>query len=66
MFFYQKAGFLPDLLFPTFGHLGRLFHSKTKEAYGACGQISAGQGWALWYLRPKVHMFEHVLLRDCN
>lgn len=41
-------------------------YSKTKEAYGACGQISAGQGWALWYLRPKVHMFEHVLPRDCN
>ena len=33
-----------------------------EEAYGCCSVLSANNGWALYYVRPKIHMFCHVLL----
>lgn len=35
--------------------------SQTQEAFGALARLSADQGWRLWYLRPKVHMFQHIV-----
>ena len=31
-----------------------------QEAFGCCSAISAQNGWALYYVRPKIHMFCHL------
>ena len=42
------------------------FCLSAQEAYGACSQLAASKNWALWYLRPKIHMFQHVLPLRCT
>ena len=34
---------------------------SAQEAFGSCSAISAQNGWALYYVRPKIHMFCHLL-----
>ena len=43
-----------------------LFPGVAEEAYGASSQISSQKKWALWYLRPKIHMFQHLLFLGCT
>ena len=43
-----------------FVHHIMLFLSA-QEAFGCCSAISARNGWALYYVRPKIHMFCHLL-----
>lgn len=38
----------------------------SKEAYGCCSVLSSEIGWALFYVRPKIHMFCHLLLLSCS
>lgn len=33
-----------------------------KEAYGALARLCKDKGWKLFYIRPKVHMMQHVML----
>ena len=37
-----------------------------QEAYGCCSSMSAAKGWALYYLRPKIHMYCHILFLSCR
>ena len=37
-----------------------------EEAFGALARLSADRGWRLWYLRPKVHLFQHVTFLGCK
>ena len=41
--------------------------SAVEEAFGACARLAADRRWALFYVRPKVHMMQHVVLlgQDC-
>lgn len=36
-----------------------------QEAYGCCSAMSAAKGWALYYIRPKIHMFCHIVFLSC-
>ena len=38
-----------------------IFSLATQEAFGGCASLAASCGWKLWYLRPKLHMFLHVV-----
>lgn len=37
-----------------------------QEAYGCCSAMSSALGWSLYYIRPKIHMFCHILLPSCT
>ena len=65
-FFVWEKYILPAMLFPTLRppwEIPKL--RKHMEPAATLVQAKVGPYGSLWYLRPKVHMFEHVL-RDCN
>ena len=36
------------------------------EAFGACATLSHLQSLALYYIRPKIHMMQHVVIHGCT
>ena len=43
------------------GHKG-CSHTCAQEGYGALARLAKTKGWNLYYMRPKVHMMQHVVL----
>lgn len=39
---------------------------SSQEAYGALARMAKEHSLNLWYMRPKVHMFQHVVLLACT
>ena len=60
LFFCKKSLLQPQLA----SDMGMA--AMSKEAYGCCSVLSSEIGWALFYVRPKVHMFCHLLLLSCS
>lgn len=40
-------------------------HFEAKEGYGALARLAKDHQLSLWYLRPKIHMMQHVLFLAC-
>ena len=40
--------------------------ARIKEAYGGSARLSSMQKWALFYMRPKIHMMCHLVMHVCK
>lgn len=39
---------------------------NNQESYGACARLSLSEQWSLFYMRPKLHMFAHIVKHACK
>ena len=39
---------------------------KIKDGYMGCAKLASIQKWALWYIRPKIHMMARLMCLGCK